>query len=334
MKDSREIALEILNYFDKNGYIPSKKVEIAFSTLSFESKKFAANLYLGTLRKRVLIDYILMKFLKRPDKLPVAIKNALRIGVFQLYFMDAVPDYAAIKESVALVGVKSFRNLVNAVLRKVAGERVDLNALPLWLKYSHPKWLVEYIKGLPHIGDIKPLLEYNQTPPSDAFVASESELAELEEKGFLFASSDFSDSYILVERGIDDLKLQRIDEMEYILKGMEKEVIRMSGSALSLLNQKPWLFFTLEAETFSREKRKLIQEILEVKHGEFLLMIDSYSLEETRDLVFELNKAGYECADFDSTLKGSLKATEMGYGAYYFPPDAPRPCFITYLKKR
>jgi len=306
MKGSREIALEILNYFDKNGYIPSKKVEIALSTLSFEARKFTVNLYLGTLRKRVLIDHILKEYLKKPDKLPVAVRNVLRLGVFQLYFLNAVPEYAAIKESVELVGVRSFRNLVNAVLRKITKERVDLSGLPLWLRYSHPQWLVNYIEKLPYMRDIRPVLEYNQAPPM----------------------------VLLVERGIGAPKLHRIDEMEYILKGMKEKMVKKAGSALSLLNERPWLFSTLKRESFSNSKEQLLREIMEIDTKDFFLLLETYSLEETHDLVLELAENGYEYVNFDSTLGKDLRGTEQDYGVYYFPPDAPKPCFITYLKKR
>ncbi|RKX48815.1 MAG: hypothetical protein DRP32_06450 [Thermotogae bacterium] len=334
MKGSREIALEILNYFDKNGYIPSKKVEIALSTLSFEARKFTVNLYLGTLRKRVLIDHILKEYLKKPDKLPVAVRNVLRLGVFQLYFLNAVPEYAAIKESVELVGVRSFRNLVNAVLRKITKERVDLSGLPLWLRYSHPQWLVNYIEKLPYMRDIRPVLEYNQAPPMETYVVDPQMLTELEERGFIFAGSDFSDAVLLVERGIGAPKLHRIDEMEYILKGMKEKMVKKAGSALSLLNERPWLFSTLKRESFSNSKEQLLREIMEIDTKDFFLLLETYSLEETHDLVLELAENGYEYVNFDSTLGKDLRGTEQDYGVYYFPPDAPKPCFITYLKKR
>ncbi|AKI97847.1 transcription antitermination factor NusB [Kosmotoga pacifica] len=333
-KGTREIALEILSFFDKNGYIPSKKVEIALSTLSFEERKFTVNLYMGALRKQVFIDHILKKYLKRPDKLPAAVRNALRLGVFQIYFVDSVPEYAAIKETVSLVGVKSFKNLVNAVLRRIANERIEFDFLPLWLRHSHPEWLVSYFKALPYLDDLEPLLEYNQAPPLETYLIDEMKRAELEENSYFFTDSEFSDVAILVERGIGKPELHRVDEMEYILEKTGEKVLRKSGSMLSLLNEKPWLFRTLKRDDFSKATESLLSELANCEHKVFFLLLDSYSLEETRGLMHRLIKRGYSPEGFDVTFGGRLKGKEQDYGVYYFPPDAPRPCFVSYLRRR
>ena len=138
MQTSRSIALETLSFFDSNGYISSKKVDMAISTLSFKDRAFCSNLIFETLRKRIRIDYELSKYLRKPRGLPVSVLNALRMGALQLLFLDGVPPYAAIHSTVELIGVAEFRRLANAVLRKLS-----LNGLtrevPAHVEHSHPE---------------------------------------------------------------------------------------------------------------------------------------------------------------------------------------------------
>ena len=107
-------------------------------------RTFARNLVATALRRLGQIDAILDSFLERP--LPgsaAAARNALRLGVCQLLFLDT-PAHAAVDTSVALAARRGrFAGLVNAVLRRVAREAQDLPAryppelnVPDWLRQS------------------------------------------------------------------------------------------------------------------------------------------------------------------------------------------------------
>lgn len=116
---------------------------------------FITELVYGTLRTLNTLDWILNQYLKKPvDDLPVWIKSILRMGVYQLFYMEKVPDSAACNESANLAkkhGHAGTVKLVNGVLRNIARNREqikfpDINSNPvlgLAIKYSHPEWLVK-----------------------------------------------------------------------------------------------------------------------------------------------------------------------------------------------
>lgn len=119
--------------------------------LSGEDRAFCAALFYGVLDRSVTLDYVIKKLSgKTPKKLEPSVLIPLRMGVYQLLFMDKVPAFAAINESVELVkqtygqGAAGF---VNAVLRSAAEFNIsDLPAgkseFDLSVRYSCTPWIV------------------------------------------------------------------------------------------------------------------------------------------------------------------------------------------------
>ena len=118
-------------------------------------KAFLKRLVEGTVERCIQIDYVLDQFSKVPTvKMKPFIRNLLRSSVYQLLFMDSVPDRAVCNEAVKLAGKRGFRQLsgfVNGVLRNIARnkeqicfpeEEKDL-VKALSVKFSMPAWLVE-----------------------------------------------------------------------------------------------------------------------------------------------------------------------------------------------
>ncbi len=112
----------------------------------------------GTLRWRGRVDWVLARLLRDPlDKLDPLVRNLLRVGGYELLFLDRVPSYATVHEMVELakrrVGPGKAR-LVNAVLRRMAGREREawspafgaagtMGASELAALVSHPPWLVD-----------------------------------------------------------------------------------------------------------------------------------------------------------------------------------------------
>ena len=125
------------------------------SVLNRIDRALSTGLVNGVLRYRLQLDFIIGKFYHHKlDKASLVIKNILRLGVYQILFLDKVPDWAAVNECVKLARkYKGDRmsKLVNGVLRKITSEGVTLDEWlkdkkpeeQLSLKYSHPLWLVE-----------------------------------------------------------------------------------------------------------------------------------------------------------------------------------------------
>jgi len=118
-----------------------------------EDEALLRELVYGCTRQKRLLDYHLNSFCTTAyDQLPIEVKVALRLGIYQLYFLDRIPAHAAVHESVNLAkqsGQEKLSGFVNAVLRTAEtkkAERVikgesDMDTMAL--QFSHPTWIVK-----------------------------------------------------------------------------------------------------------------------------------------------------------------------------------------------
>lgn len=155
MKTPRQAAFEALLKVQRDSAYSNLAVDsILKENEHFDErdKAFVCNLVYGTLDRLILIDYNLGLYLNQPvRKLKPELHTILRLGAYQILFMDKVPSRAAVSESVNLAKVNKSAfaaSLVNAVLRRVAdnGLRLpegDENSPEfLAIKYSCPEWLM------------------------------------------------------------------------------------------------------------------------------------------------------------------------------------------------
>jgi 16S rRNA (cytosine967-C5)-methyltransferase len=177
---ARKVAYEVLRRVEAEGAYASDVLHAELGArVKAEDAGLATELVMGVLRWRRLLDFLLERQLKKPvAKLDLPVALALRIGLYQLRFLERVPARAAVNESVELV--KSARKtsaatLVNAVLRRAANEarmpaekfvpRDAPLAGRLGILHSHPTWLVE--RWLARMGEQRTiaLLEANNHTP-------------------------------------------------------------------------------------------------------------------------------------------------------------------------
>ncbi|MFH0778846.1 MAG: 16S rRNA (cytosine(967)-C(5))-methyltransferase RsmB [Candidatus Eisenbacteria bacterium] len=154
---ARETAAFILAAVDSRGAFSDRLLtsHLAKTHLSQEDRNFVTYLVNGTLRWRGRLDWVLSRFLQTDlQELPIWIRNVLRMGAFQILFMERVPVSAATDESVKLArkrGHPGTAGLVNAVLRRLVREKdvleyPDMDGEPvraISVFYSHPEWMVE-----------------------------------------------------------------------------------------------------------------------------------------------------------------------------------------------
>ncbi len=126
------------------------------SALSEPDRKLATALVMGVLRWQIFLDEGVRKFLSKPNaRLDAGVRMALRLGAFQLLFLDRIPAHAAIGESVELAKLSGHTfaaRMVNAVLRMVAGEAKpgevpvalaeEVSAQGMARVSAHPEWMV------------------------------------------------------------------------------------------------------------------------------------------------------------------------------------------------
>lgn len=153
--NGRELVLEILLEVTEKGqysHIVLREVLGKYQYLDKKERAFITRVTEGTLEHMIELDYILDQFSKvKVKKMKPVIRNILRSAVYQLKYMDAVPDSAACNEAVRLAAKKGFAGLkgfVNGVLRSVAGnlEQVrypDGMVEHLSIQYSMPMWILE-----------------------------------------------------------------------------------------------------------------------------------------------------------------------------------------------
>lgn len=156
--NEREIALAVLMEVTENGaysHIVLREVLEKYQYLEKRERAFITRVTEGTLEHMIEIDYILDQFSKvKVKKMKPVIRNILRSAVYQLKYMDSVPDRAVCSEAVNLAVRKGFSGLkgyVNGVLRSTARglEQVEypsrgLKALSI--RYSCPEWILELWK--------------------------------------------------------------------------------------------------------------------------------------------------------------------------------------------
>lgn len=169
--NAREAALKILYSIDAKGAYLNIAENEEFRKnpkATAKDKSFINELVFGVTENRILLDRIIMRFSKiKIKKMSVWIRNILRLGIYQIYFLDRIPESAACNESVRLAKKYARRSsgFINAVLRNAARKYADFGDLSgksfeeraalfagienvkggeyLSVVYSYPLWIAE-----------------------------------------------------------------------------------------------------------------------------------------------------------------------------------------------
>ncbi len=167
--------------------------------LSAQDRNLCTTLVLGVLRWQILLDRQIRAYLSRPDaRLDPAIQTALRLGLFQLHYLDRIPAHAAISESVnlaKLAGHQFAARMVNAVLRMLAGSPKHVAAdgsfasvRELAETLAHPHWIVERWAAAYGLEATRAICDNGQRQPELAIrLEGSSAEAELVERGIQLA---------------------------------------------------------------------------------------------------------------------------------------------------
>ena len=183
--DAREVALLTLDTCQHQGGWSDQilKKQLAAAGLDRRDGALATQLCFGVLQNLLLLDFYLSKFSNLPlKKLESKVLQALRLGAYQMLFLDKIPHSAAVNRAVELTRThcKNPRapGMVNAVLRNLERTLDRLPTIPqddpvqyLSILYSHPAWLVEELLLRLGLDGTARLLEAdNSRPPVTAMV--------------------------------------------------------------------------------------------------------------------------------------------------------------------
>ncbi len=142
--DPRRLAFDSLKKCSKDGKYSNLEVlsSLSRTELDTRDKALYTALVYGVIEKSITLDYLLSKYSRLPlEKLDANTLTALRLGLYQIVYMDRIPDFSACDESVKLVPHSS-KSYVNAVLRAAVknkdGIEKVLDSAPLSVKYAVP----------------------------------------------------------------------------------------------------------------------------------------------------------------------------------------------------
>ena len=172
---ARVAAFDILYKIETEKAFSSVLLPLYEEKLEVKDRALCHTLTLGVLRKQIYLDCIIDKLAKN-KKIDSAVRIALRLGIFQLLFLDKIPDYSAVSESVNLVQrakKTSAKGFVNALLRRVLREPPKLEFTDeierLSVEDSHPRRLLENWIRQFGIEETEKLVEANNRKPRLVF---------------------------------------------------------------------------------------------------------------------------------------------------------------------
>ncbi len=217
-KNVRETALDLLEAVEKNQSYSNLLLNNAIKKNELEQKDIGllTELTYGTLQRKMSLDFYLEPFIKGNKKLESWVRQLLRLTVYQMVYLEKIPDRAAIFEAVEIAknrGHKGISGMVNGVLRNI--QRQGLPSLEeivdpverLAIETSHPLWLVKRWVNQLGFEQTKEMCEVNLTAPlqtarvNETKISREDCLKQLAEEGFQVEASSFIPEAIKCLRG-------------------------------------------------------------------------------------------------------------------------------------
>jgi 16S rRNA (cytosine967-C5)-methyltransferase len=242
---ARRAVFEILAKIEKEKAFSSALLPLYEENLSPKDRALCHEITLGTLRNQIYLDKIIEKLTaKNIDKFDSAVVLALRIGLYQLLFLDKIPAYSAINESVNLVQMAkktSAKGFVNAVLRRAAREKVELEFADevekVSIETSHPRRLVEkWIRQFGFEETLK-LARANNKAPKLAFRFTKKFQRGDTENTEVFEKSEFLENCFIAER-IDANLLELAEKGEIYF---QDEASQMVGNLFEIKENEKFL---------------------------------------------------------------------------------------------
>lgn len=181
--------------------------ELAGQSISPADRRLIQELTFGVVRWQATLDWLITAKTEGRTQKPV-LQILLRLGLYQMFWLDRIPDHAAVHETVEMARKQGFgpqSGFINAVLRGYLREREQTEGKLQKLKgeepatgYSHPKWICDLWEARWGPEKLRKLLEWNNTPPityarANLLKTSPEELAAVWEKeGVRFVPRQFN----------------------------------------------------------------------------------------------------------------------------------------------
>jgi len=218
-KNPRWVSAQILTRIERTDSYLDKLIENEFRSnrLNEKDKRLLNEITNGVIRNKMRIDWVLKKFYHGDFlKINSAIKNSLRVALYQFLFCDKIPEYAIVNEAVESIKISlsdKHSKLVNAVLRNILRQK-DKIEFPdpekdrikyLSVFYSHPEWMVKRWVNRLGYDSTEALLVMNNKPKDISVrinaLKMTRDMAEIEmlAQKVKFERSDYSDVHLNIK---------------------------------------------------------------------------------------------------------------------------------------
>lgn len=214
---ARELALNILIDIYENQAFSNIAIKRHLKDkLNSQEENLVREIVYGVLENEIYIDYIISKASSiRLKKIHSTMLIILRMGIYQLVFMDKIPPSAAVNESVKLAkrhGHKGSIGFVNGVLRSISRDKYRFMKIDvkdkvdyISIRYSHPRWIVErWVKEFGEEFTEQLCIENNNKPELNIRVntlktTKENLIKKLQEQGMIIRQSKYSNDSLIIE---------------------------------------------------------------------------------------------------------------------------------------
>ncbi len=217
---ARKVALDVLTKVEKDRSYSNLQLNQSLQAAQLErvDAALATELVYGTIQRLNTLDWILEPYVKKGiEKLELWVRVMLRLSVYQVYYLDRIPDHAVVNEAVELAKAQGHRgvaNLINGVLREVIRSK-DARTIPEdvdWIKkislqHSHPEWLVSRWEKTYGRQETEEMCKINNVAPLLSIRVNQLKMTTnrliqvLEEDGFELEASSIVSEGILSHRG-------------------------------------------------------------------------------------------------------------------------------------
>ncbi|NLY47151.1 MAG: 16S rRNA (cytosine(967)-C(5))-methyltransferase RsmB [Tissierella sp.] len=216
MVNPREVALKILVGINEKKAYSNIELNKMDKDMDPRDENLVREIVYGVIENKLYIDHIISKASKiRLKKIHPVILEILRIGIYQILFMDKIPNSAAVNESVNLAkkyGHKGTIGYVNGILRAITRDKDKFTVIDkndkiefISIKYSHPKWMVERWVKEYGIDFTENLCKANNETPSlnirvNTLMISKKELiSKLSNKGVKLKEALYADDCLIID---------------------------------------------------------------------------------------------------------------------------------------
>ncbi|WP_230199167.1 16S rRNA (cytosine(967)-C(5))-methyltransferase RsmB [Risungbinella massiliensis] len=342
-KGARDWALQILLDLEEKDSYSNLELnrQLQESGLDSRDRGLVTELVYGVIGRKNTLDYLVQRLTKNPNQLAPWVKWLLQIGMYQLLYLDRIPERAAVHETVQIAkerGHKGISGLVNGVLRSFLRQRTALipaepkTTVEKAIAYAHPEWMVDRLEEVYGEETARKMMDaQNQSARLSLRINHlrwdrPEWMEEWEETtGTKAIASDISPTGVIVEGVGNPANLQSFADGEFSIQDESSMLVGYAlspdpGSRVLDMCAAPGGKTTHLAELMENQGEIIANDIHPHKQGLIRQQADRLGIEIIRTRVGDARnlRQGFPAESFDAIL---LDAPCSGLGVIHRKPD-------------